>query len=71
MTTRADGGGTGVNNQERLRQKLKTDTLAKRLADADDPAHTDELNGDALKRVLENELQNMRRSLEQGENQVS
>ncbi len=70
MTTPADGS-RGATNQVRLREKLKADTLAKRLADAYDAAHTVEANGDALKQVLEDELNKAIRSLEQDENQVS
>jgi hypothetical protein len=70
MVTHVDGSGS-TRNQERLRAKLKAETLARRLADAYDPAHTDEINGDALRQVIERELDKVRRSLEQDEDQVS
>ena len=64
-------GGSGVTNQERLRRKLKAETLAKLLADVYDVKQTGDANGEALKQVIENELDNIRRSLGQDENQVS
>lgn len=64
-------GGSGMTNQERLRQKLKAKTLAKLLADVYDVKQTADANGEALKQVIENALDKVRRSLEQDENQVS
>ena len=70
MTIPTDGG-SGVTNQERLHRKLKAETLAKLLADVYDVKQTADANGEALKQVIENELDKVRRSLEQDENQVS
>ena len=60
-----------VSNQSRLREKLKSDALARSLADAYDTAHTDEANRDALKKVVEHELDKMRQSIEHDKNQDS
>jgi len=70
MTIPRDGG-SGVTNQERLRRKLKAETLAKLLADVYDVKQGADANGEALKQVIENELDKVRRSLDQDENQVS
>ena len=66
MTETSEGGDV-LTNQARLREKLKANPLAKRLADAYDAAHTDEVNSDALKQVVEDELDKMRTALEQDE----
>ena len=70
MTRPVKGSSSGAN-QERLRERLKPETLAKRLANAYDPAHTDEMNTDALRQVIENELDEVRRLIAHDENQVS
>lgn len=67
MTIPMDGG-SDVTNQERLRRKLKAETLAKLMADVYDNKQTADANGEALKRVIENELDKVRRSLEQDQN---
>lgn len=69
MEERTEGEGAATN-QARLREKLKPDTLAKRLADAYDATQTSELNRDALKKVVEAELDKVRQDLEEDQNQV-
>ena len=59
-----------LSNQSRLREKLAAGTLAKRLADAYDAGESTEVNRDALKQVVEDELDKVRSELEQDENQV-
>lgn len=70
MTAEASEGDGVVSNQTRLREKLKADTLAKRLADAYDATHTIDVNRDALKKVVEAELDKVRQALEEDQNQV-
>ena len=60
-----------ATNQERLRERLKAETLARRLADAFDVKQTDEANAKALRQVIDKELDKVRNSLAQDENQVS
>lgn len=75
MTDERKGGSEtttdGVlSNQLRLREKLAAGSLAKRLADAYDAAGSTEVNRDALKQVVEDELDKVRSEIEQDENQV-
>ena len=69
MTTPEDSARSATN-QEMLRERLKAETFARRLADAFDTQQTAEANAKALKLVIDNELDKVRRSLEQVENQV-
>jgi len=61
-TTKDDGSAC---NQTRLREKLKADTLARRLADAYDATHTAEVNQDALRKAVEAELDKVRKGIEE------
>ncbi|MCB9609870.1 MAG: hypothetical protein H6716_24995 [Polyangiaceae bacterium] len=70
MTTPEDSTRSATN-QERLRERLKAETLARRLADAFDVKQTDEANAKALRQVIDKELDKVRNSLAQDENQVS
>lgn len=69
MEERTEGEGAATN-QTRLREKLKPGTLAKRLAEAYDATQTSELNRDALKKVVEADLDKVRQDLEEDQNQV-
>lgn len=64
MTTPA-GGKSRVTNQERLRNSLKAETLARRLADAYDVGQMADANREALKQVVEDELSKVRQLLGQ------
>ncbi len=64
MTEPTENDGV-VCNQTKLREKLKADTLAKRLADAYDATHTTEVNQDALRKVVEAELNKVRKGIEE------
>jgi len=68
MTKAAEGGSSAVSNQMRLREKLGEGTLARRLAVAYDATHSNEVNREALKQVIEDEFDKVRKALEQGEN---
>lgn len=62
--------GGVLSNLARLRAKLGDGSLAKRLADAYDTAKTNEVNRNALKQAVEDELDRARRAIEQDKNQV-
>jgi hypothetical protein len=69
----ADGGGAEAAagaNQAKVREKLKSGTLARRLAEVYDPKRSAEENRDAVKKVIEGELDAVRKAVEQDQNPI-